>query len=322
MRVLFNWVLLGVITILYSLKHKERFQHLINLFLFREKFITSVVEDSIKRSCEDNSSFKNQWDNNQEWRNQRRQEFNEQFSKSANELKNHIGQALLTVIKTLGFIWLTFCVITDSFFVPSGIPVYLQIVSALFILWAVIGKLGYPIQTIGGKSLPETIDNFWFIFLNVIGAMLLFSSQFSFNIDSARHVSSIQTADLYGFIQLRPWGYRMALLLLVVLFASLLIRLIIFKIKQRWAPKDIPEDNIIMYLGYLELLSYSISFSIRKPEFIAIWLGVKSLNRWREKTNNKEINIFLFGNLLNVFAAFAIAVIFYKLGLHLDVFPL
>ena len=51
-------------------------------------------------------------------------------------------------------------------------------VSGALILWALIGVLGWPIQTYGGDTLPETINNFWFIFLNVVGSLFLFFTYF------------------------------------------------------------------------------------------------------------------------------------------------
>ena len=104
-------------------------------------------------------------------------------------------------------------------------------------------------------------------------------------------------------------------LLLSVLIASLIVRLIIFKIREKLKPENLHKNNLISYLGFFELLAYSISLIISKPEFIAIWLGVKSLNRWKADKDNEEVNIFLFGNLLNIMFSFIIGLIFYKIGM-------
>jgi len=62
--------------------------------------------------------------------------------------------------------------------------------------------------------------------------------------------------------------------------------------------------------GFLEVLLYGGSFLIDKPEFILIWLGVKTALRWDRKRNEKEESrdkeyrglfySFLIGSALNI----------------------
>lgn len=63
-------------------------------------------------------------------------------------------------------------------------------------------------------------------------------------------------------------------------------------------------------LGYLEILSYIIAWLLGYPMFIAIWLGIKVVGRWSEKTHSSTVNIFLIGNLLSVYAGFFGGMIF------------
>ena len=175
---LFQCLLLFVIAVPFILKHKHNFQHLLNLFLNHEKFTDSAVEEAIKNECETIPGLKENYDKNEKWRDERIATHREDFSERTQKLKDSIWQAFLTVIKTLGFAWLVACVVTESIFFPLSMQSILQIVSAFLILWALIGKLGYPIRTYGGKTLPEVIDNFWFIVLNVLGILCLFFSQF------------------------------------------------------------------------------------------------------------------------------------------------
>jgi len=98
-------------------------------------------------------------------------------SESFKKLSNSIYQGFMTVLITLGSA-LAAAYLLVVFDIPSYVLTTMQIISAFSILWAIVGKLGYPIQTIGGTTLPEAIDNFWFIFLNVIGIFCLFFTQF------------------------------------------------------------------------------------------------------------------------------------------------
>jgi len=110
---------------------------------------------------------------------------------------------------------------------------------------------------------------------------------------------------------------RWLIFFLSVLLASLITKETILKIRKKLTPKNQHKNNLVFYLGFLELLSYSVSFIIFKPEFIVFWLGIKSLNRWEVKRanadnnwENNDINIFLLGNLLSIIFSFIIGKIF------------
>jgi hypothetical protein len=66
-------------------------------------------------------------------------------------------------------------------------------------------------------------------------------------------------------------------------------------IKSKLPPKAPKDKNDLKELprlaffgGFLEILLYSGSFLIEKPEFILLWLGVKTALRWDRKRNEKE----------------------------------
>ncbi len=151
---LFGYPLVFIITIRYILKHKHDFYYTINLFFNHGRFDNLSTEYT-----KQNGRTEEQLDINQ-------------------QLRKSIWQSFKTVSKILAFAWFIACITTDSFINPFSLPLILQIGSAFLILWALVGKLGYSIRTWSGNTLPERIDNFWFIFLNVLGILLLFFEQF------------------------------------------------------------------------------------------------------------------------------------------------
>ena len=61
---------------------------------------------------------------------------------------------------------------------------WIQVSAIFLVLWALLGQLGWSIQTIKGISLPEYINDLWFRTLNVVAAHLFLFSYFFKNFDS------------------------------------------------------------------------------------------------------------------------------------------
>ena len=175
---LIQWLLLLVIAILTIIKHKNSLRCLKELFFSTQNFIALCVEDVIKINCDKDTALKEKYEKDEKYRNEQKERFNTQFSISTQRLKDSIREGFWTVGKTLGFAWLIVCVVTNSIFFPVNLLFFLQIASAFFILWAIVGKTGYPIQTVCGETLPEKMDDFWFLFLNVFGILCVFLAQF------------------------------------------------------------------------------------------------------------------------------------------------
>ena len=278
-----QYLLLVGIAILAITKHIPNFKYLLNLFFNHKKFIDLAIEETIKTKSNT----------------EKIETLEEQFSESTQKLKNSIYEAFWTVLRTLGFAWLIACVITNSIFNPFYLPLILQIVSAFFILWALVGKLGYPIRTWNGNTLPERIDNFWFIFLNVIGILLLFSIQFySFY----KINPTVNNCLEIRMITLEAWAIG---LLICVLMGNYLVRIIVKNSRtEPLAPLTLP-------LGFLEILSYAVSYIMGFPGFITIWLALKTAGRWKaHKTPQHITNSFLLGNLVSVFIGVYLGAIF------------
>ncbi len=82
------------------------------------------------------------------------------------------------------------------------------------------------------------------------------------------------------------------------------------------------EIRLIVFLsGFLEILLYAGSFVLKKPEFVILWIGVKTALRWDRKRKNEEeisdrhrrgmYHSFLIGTSLNIiFALIAYCLVF------------
>jgi len=97
---------------------------------------------------------------------------------------------------------------------------------------------------------------------------------------------------------------------------ELVHRLIKYLKSTRQDSKD-PEDKKmgerIRWLGFLEILSYTLSLVFRYPQFIAVWLGVRTVGRWvAHKTLATTVNFFLIGTLLCVLCGVFGGIIFIK----------
>jgi len=120
------------------------------------------------------------------------------------------------------------------------------------------------------------------------------------------------------------------LLLIYVLIVNIIVGKIIEKLKRE--RKDGIDEKTrreaIGWLGYFEILAYSLSVVLGCPQFIAVWIGVRTLERWRADVKNKDnnegvpagsINIFLIGTLLTIIMGVLGGLIFIRLVEIMDV---
>jgi hypothetical protein len=132
----------------------------------------------MKRECTTNIGFKERCEKDEKYKAEQIENFKKQFAESTQKLRNRIYFAFVTVLLTL------LCALGIAYIaagltsIPSNMLSIIQVLSAFLILWAIIGQLGYSIETIGGESIPENIDKFWFMVLNIIGIFSLFFAQF------------------------------------------------------------------------------------------------------------------------------------------------
>ncbi len=170
------FIFLGIVGISFC-HYRSNLKQLL-LFLFsRNRFIENCVKDSIQSEMKTNAAFKKKLESDEEYK-KTIIEYRKDYKDRTNKLRSYIFQAFVMVL--LVFV----CAVLSAFIMKNFITIsdkcllMIQIVSAFIILWALMGKLGLGIQTFIGTTLPEKINNFWFLFLNVIGIFLLFFSYF------------------------------------------------------------------------------------------------------------------------------------------------
>ena len=92
---------------------------------------------------------------------------------------------------------------------------------------------------------------------------------------------------------------------LCAFIGNLAVRFVVKNLrKEPLAPLTLP-------LGFLEILSYAVSYIMGFPAFIAIWLALKTADRWKPHLTPAQItNSFLIGNLLSVFCGVYLGALF------------
>jgi len=158
--------------------YRTNFKKLLLFSFSPNKFIENCANDSIRSEMKTNVSFKKACESDEDYKKTQKEKFRKQFTDGTNKLRNSIFRAFVMVL--LIFI----CAFLSAFIMKNYVNItkkwlfIIQIISAFVILWALMGKLGFGIQTFCGDTLPEQVNNFWFIFLNVIGIYFLFFTYF------------------------------------------------------------------------------------------------------------------------------------------------
>jgi len=102
---------------------------------------------------------------------EREVELRKSLEDSSSLVRIFIGKSLLICVGILILAWITFSML-------STLPKYYFLSSAFLLLWAVLGLLGWEIQTIAGGTLPELANKAWYRTLHIIGMYLLFIAIF------------------------------------------------------------------------------------------------------------------------------------------------
>jgi len=154
---------------------------LINLLLFRSEFENKAVAESIRLDFEHNKQLAAQYPKwpEEDLPDDKKKEYADSIHKSTREICGSIFQSMIwvTSITITAFIFAVIIhVVFPSFLRYSGI---LQIISACLILWGILGRLGWSIQTWKAETLPEKVNEFWFRLVTIIGIFVLMLTLFS-----------------------------------------------------------------------------------------------------------------------------------------------
>ncbi len=103
----------------------------------------------------------------------------QEFRKREEERSKKVRIAII-----VSFLWVaavTLLALLSAYFAPIFVrkwAAWLQVAAAVLILWGVLGKLGWAIQTYKGVTLPEQINEFWFRLVTILGMYLMVFSLF------------------------------------------------------------------------------------------------------------------------------------------------
>lgn len=179
---MFSNIVIGIILLIYFTyqlcKHRIDLSNLMYFLFFKDKFTDECRKEAINGEFKNNRQFKEKYESDQKFRQEKIIEYNRQFSRSSEKLKNSISQALFTVIRILLFSFGIACISASYISLGRGGTLIIQILSTFLILWALVGKLGWSLQTWKGETLPEKVNDFWFKLLNILGLLLLFFALF------------------------------------------------------------------------------------------------------------------------------------------------
>jgi hypothetical protein len=91
---------------------------------------------------------------------------------AARALRRAILSSLGLIIVVMIAAWLTVLLLRRVYLDASPVTEILRVVSVGLIGWAVLGRLGWEIQTFNGRTLPEQINRFWWRGLYLLGLYL------------------------------------------------------------------------------------------------------------------------------------------------------
>lgn len=181
-------------------KHWRNFKNLFFLFLPSKKITKLSTKDAIERRLQ-NEDFRKQFTHNEEYKKNVIAETEDDFYSRVVKLRNSIKQGLITVILVAIAAIFTAILCREFIELSQSLILLIQSISAMMILWALISKLGWPIQVYKGKTIPEQMDNFWFILLNITGSYFLFSTYFySFFMKERVGLATIHNSSFLGSI--------------------------------------------------------------------------------------------------------------------------
>jgi len=180
------FVLIMIIVISFATKSQESIKDALLMVFKPSIFTESSINDSIAKELKNNIGFKKAFETDKIYRENKLIEYRKQFSERTQMLRNNIIKSLYIILGVLLMSILSAYIMRRFFPVGQNFIITIQVVSVLVILWALLGKLGWSLQTGGGTTLQEQVNNYWFRILNSLGAYFLLFSYFYNSIDVSR----------------------------------------------------------------------------------------------------------------------------------------
>lgn len=155
---------------------KTNFLSIVLLIFYPSRFIQKATENAIFNEFEKNIQFHKSFPNRQ-LPEETRQEFYLFARNQTIKIRHSYGKAFLLVIIAIMLSYLTtFLAYPIVGAVSSTVILILQIVASGILLGATVGIVGWEIQTMGGKTLPEKVNRDIFHILYFVGTYILLLS--------------------------------------------------------------------------------------------------------------------------------------------------
>jgi hypothetical protein len=149
---------------------RERSKLIYQLVFCRDAFIEASTQDSIKKEFERNVQFAQKYPGgvvSEDELSERRKSFKESTSLLRTSMWKGFRNCAFTFLIAL----------IASLMLPTY-PKFYGVASAFVLLWAVMGLIGWEIQTFDADTFPEQADDWWYRGLYYIGMGLLFIAIF------------------------------------------------------------------------------------------------------------------------------------------------
>ncbi len=146
---------------------------LMKLLFVRDRFVKEATEHSIKSEFERNKQFAERYPNGV-LPPDKIKEFQSVQRALTKEIRHSIGASLrLVIIIAVAAGLSSLLLLCYSKPLSIYITPWTYVLSAVVLLWAVLAKVGWSIQTMAGDSLPEQLNEVFFRFLMAVGTYSL-----------------------------------------------------------------------------------------------------------------------------------------------------
>lgn len=141
-------------------------------FVWPDRFVEHATRDCVSREFRTNKQLQQAFPDGQ-LPDDRIAAFRRARQEQTEALRRSVLLSLMIVAVLCLAGWATSAQVRD---VPSTSIAGLRVLSAGFVLWAVLGRLGFKIQTYKGTTLPEQVNDVWFRVTYGLGTYLLMLS--------------------------------------------------------------------------------------------------------------------------------------------------
>lgn len=163
-----------------SFRLKARWIQCFNLFFRKEAFVSEATSHLIRLSFSNNQQLRDKYPD-ERLPPEKEKEFRESISASVDIIRHSVRKSLILCLVAVVFAGAIVLPLKNNSLgslVPS-LGLLSGMAGVFLVLWATLGVLGWEIQTVKGRTLPEELNKFWFRLLYFLGTVLIFVSLLS-----------------------------------------------------------------------------------------------------------------------------------------------